>query len=65
LVAKCNVQGYPAVVPQVTGTAFITGLHQFFRDPLDSLWRGFLLLPDTEWKVTDHLSRPSMGTAHP
>ncbi|MGE7772172.1 proline racemase family protein [Viridibacillus arvi] len=38
-----NVAGYEAVIPKVTGEAFLTGFHQFLVDPRDSLPRGFLL----------------------
>ncbi|WP_348637432.1 proline racemase family protein [Bacillus cereus] len=37
------VHTYEAVVPKVTGNAFITGFHQFVVDPRDDLNRGFLL----------------------
>lgn len=35
--------GRPAVIPEVEGTAHITGLHQFVFDPDDELAGGFLL----------------------
>ncbi|KOO47925.1 proline racemase family protein [Viridibacillus arvi] len=38
-----NVAGYEAVIPKVTGEAFLTGFHQFLVDPRDTLPRGFLL----------------------
>ncbi|MGF9977577.1 proline racemase family protein [Viridibacillus arvi] len=38
-----NVAGYDAVIPKVTGEAFLTGFHQFLVDPRDTLPRGFLL----------------------
>lgn len=34
---------YPAVIPEVTGTAFITGCNEFFIDPADPLKDGFIL----------------------
>jgi proline racemase len=34
---------YPAVIPEVTGQAFITGRHEFFIDPNDPLQKGFFL----------------------
>jgi trans-L-3-hydroxyproline dehydratase len=34
---------YPAVVPEVEGSAFITGRHEFFLDPRDEIGKGFLL----------------------
>lgn len=43
LVAETNVGELPAVVPEVRGSAQITGLHQFVVDPRDPFPRGFLL----------------------
>ncbi len=34
---------YEAVIPEVEGSAFITGRHEFLIDPADPLRRGFLL----------------------
>jgi proline racemase len=34
---------YPAVIPEITGSASITGSNQFFFDPDDPLKNGFLL----------------------
>ncbi len=34
---------YPAVIPEVSGTAFITGMHRFLIDPDDPLKSGFFL----------------------
>jgi len=34
---------YPAVIPQVEGTAFVTGQHSFIIDPKDPMRNGFLL----------------------
>lgn len=34
---------YPAVIPEVEGTAFLTGRHEFFVDPEDPLKEGFFL----------------------
>jgi proline racemase len=38
-----DVDGRPAVIPQVTGTAYRTGEHLFSIDPHDPLVRGFVL----------------------
>jgi proline racemase/trans-L-3-hydroxyproline dehydratase len=38
-----TVDGRPAVVPQVTGTAYRTGEHVFCIDPNDPLLPGFVL----------------------
>ena len=34
---------YPAVIPEVEGTAYITGRHEFLIDPDDPLRDGFIL----------------------
>ncbi len=34
---------YPAVIPEVEGTAYITGQHTFILDPSDPLKHGFIL----------------------
>ncbi len=41
--ATTTVGGYPAVVPEIGGTASITGRHEFLLDPDDPLAAGFLL----------------------
>jgi trans-L-3-hydroxyproline dehydratase len=33
---------YEAVIPEVSGTAFITGRHEFWFDPADPLAQGFI-----------------------
>ncbi|MFB7825058.1 proline racemase family protein [Streptomyces hydrogenans] len=43
LVAETTVGGRPAVVPTVTGRAWITGTAQYFLDPTDPFPAGFLL----------------------
>ncbi|MEV0578422.1 proline racemase family protein [Streptomyces sp. NPDC050392] len=43
LVAETNVGPLPAVVPTVTGRAWITGTAQYFLDPADPFPEGFLL----------------------
>ncbi|MFI8437554.1 proline racemase family protein [Streptomyces sp. NPDC079020] len=43
LVEETSVSGTPAVVPTVTGRAWITGTAQFFLDPTDPFPAGFLL----------------------
>jgi trans-L-3-hydroxyproline dehydratase len=43
VVESTQVGSYPAVVPEVGGTAHITGYHQFTIDLHDELGRGFLL----------------------
>ena len=34
---------YEAIIPEVEGTAHITGRHEFLIDPTDPLWDGFVL----------------------
>jgi trans-L-3-hydroxyproline dehydratase len=41
--AETTVGGFPAVVPEVTGTAHVTGRHEFLIDPEDPLRDGFFL----------------------
>ncbi len=43
LVEATTVGPYAAVVPEVTGQAFLTGFHTFVLDPEDPLREGFLL----------------------
>ncbi|MBU8880654.1 proline racemase family protein [Bacillus sp. FJAT-29790] len=43
LLSLTKVGKYEAVIPKVTGDAFITGFHQFVIDPRDPLKQGFLL----------------------
>ncbi len=43
IVGKANVAHLPAVIPEVSGTAYITGLHHFVLTPEDPLPKGFLL----------------------
>jgi trans-L-3-hydroxyproline dehydratase len=41
--AVTQLADYPAVIPQVSGTAFVTGRSEFVFDPQDPLRNGFLL----------------------
>ena len=43
VVGQAQVGPHEAVVPEVGGTAFITGRHEFILDPRDELGRGFLI----------------------
>lgn len=43
VVGHTQVGTYTAVVPEVSGRAFITGRHEFLINPDDELGRGFLL----------------------
>jgi len=43
VVETTTVGDLPAVIPEITGRAYVTGLHQFVVDPDDPLKQGFLL----------------------
>ncbi|MGV9882794.1 proline racemase family protein [Streptomyces sp. NPDC003006] len=43
LIARTEVAGLPAVVPRITGRAWITGTAQYFLDPDDPFPAGFTL----------------------
>jgi len=43
VVGHTRVGTYDAIIPEVSGTAFITGRHEFIIDPRDRLGQGFLL----------------------
>ncbi len=43
VVGRAKVGSYDAIVPEVSGTAFITGRHEFVIDPRDELGQGFLV----------------------
>ena len=38
-----TVEGRPGILPEITGTAYLTGFSQFLFDPADPLRAGFLL----------------------
>jgi proline racemase len=40
---RTMVGSYDAIIPEVSGRAFITGRHEFLIDPSDELGRGFIL----------------------
>jgi proline racemase len=62
IVRLADVGGHRAVVPSITGRAWITGLHQLGRDPDDPLGRGFTL-PDT-WLQDEGDLRAPQGNGH-
>jgi proline racemase len=43
LVEETRIGTYRAVIPEVTGSSYITGFHQFIIDPEDPLKYGFLI----------------------
>lgn len=40
---RTSIGPFEAIVPEVSGTAYITGRHEFFIDPRDQLGQGFLV----------------------
>jgi trans-L-3-hydroxyproline dehydratase len=45
IVGHANVGNFDAIIPEVSGSAFLTGRHEFYLDPRDPLGQGFLLHP--------------------
>ncbi|HLR67089.1 proline racemase family protein [Virgibacillus alimentarius] len=45
-----NVNDYPAVLSEVTGSAWLMGMHRFFYNERDPLKEGFLLIPPMDNK---------------
>ena len=43
VVGQTNVGDYEAIIPEVSGSAFITGRQEYILDPRDTLGRGFLI----------------------
>jgi trans-L-3-hydroxyproline dehydratase len=43
VVERTRVGAFDAIVPEVSGTAFLTGRHEFLLDPRDALGQGFLM----------------------
>lgn len=43
IIGTTTVASCTAVIPQITGSAYVTGIHQFVVDPDDPLKEGFLL----------------------
>ncbi len=43
IVQQTDIGGYPAIMPEIRGSAFITGLHRFVLSPEDPFPQGFLL----------------------
>src|SRR6266568_3810061 len=44
VVERSRVGSFEAIVPEVSGTAYITGRHEFIIDPRDRLGQGFLVM---------------------
>lgn len=45
IIGTTSVDEYTAVIPEITGSAWITGLNKFFWNPEDKIGEGFLLIP--------------------
>jgi proline racemase len=43
IVEETTLGEYPAIVPEITGSAFVTGVHHFLVDSDDPLKDGFLI----------------------
>ncbi|HEY7356050.1 MAG TPA: proline racemase family protein [Ktedonobacterales bacterium] len=43
VVGQTKVGAYAAIIPEVSGTAFVTGRHEYVLDLRDTLGRGFLI----------------------
>ena len=43
VVETTDISGYPGIIPEVTGSAFITGINRLLIDPDDPLKDGFIL----------------------
>jgi proline racemase len=49
LVAETSAGSFPAVVPTIRGSAYITGIQQFVLDPRDPWPHGFYLGAQSRW----------------
>ena len=45
IIKETAIKNYPAVVSEVTGSAWVMGLHRFYYNEEDPLKEGFLLIP--------------------
>jgi proline racemase len=43
VLGQTRIGSYEAIVPEVSGSAFITGRHEFMLDSRDELGRGFIV----------------------
>lgn len=48
ILAETEMKGYQAVIPEVTGSAWVMGMHRFYYNEEDPLREGFLLIPPME-----------------
>lgn len=49
----CETGGYQGIIPQITGSAWVTGMHQFIIEKEDPYQQGFLLGDYTEGKMNN------------
>jgi proline racemase len=52
IVEATDVEGHPAIIPELSGRAWVTGIHQHMLDP-DDPWPGGYRLTDTWPSYTD------------
>jgi len=43
IAGETEIEGRRAILPEITGTAYLTGLSQFLFDPEDPVRAGYLL----------------------
>jgi proline racemase len=43
ILGETRVGDFPAIIPQIKGSAHVTGINRFFVDPSDPFPEGFLL----------------------
>jgi proline racemase len=55
ILADARVAGRPAILPSITGRAWITGLHQYLLDPQDPYPQGYLL--NDTWGVSGAIAQ--------
>lgn len=42
---EVTISGLTAVIPEVTGSAWVMGMHRFFYNDQDPLKEGYLMIP--------------------
>ena len=62
IASETTVAGTPAIVPQISGRAWITGTHQHYLDPDDPWPEGYRLSDTWPAMPTDGVP-PGQGTA--
>ncbi len=59
IIRETTVGRLPATIPEVSGTAYLTGLHHFVVTPEDPLFQGFLL------QISGRPKRPELVGSRP